>query len=401
MNQNHQTTQDRSEYRTGALEPVKQRSGLVVALLIVVAVLAGVVTILSVMNVRLFAQLHGQKSGALSLQLQPTNRAEKLQSPTESTVPAGEVIQLQPVPDRNTNGSATEELTLQQIYSQCVDSVVSVTCGEGASASHGTGVVLTGDGYIVTNAHVVQQARAITVQLNDGRQLDGALVGCDSPSDLAVVRVQAQDLTAAQFGTSDGLQVGEAICSIGNLLGAELRGTLTDGILCGINQTETADGRPVTLLQTNAATHSGSPLFNSYGQIIGITAQVDGRTGNGSVTFAVPSALVKNVVDQLISQGYVSGRPCVGITGEEVSEVYQYLYQLPEGLFITDITLGSDAEAKGLAQGDILISVDGEKITSLDALTQALYDYEVGDVIQVEIFRNNKHYIVELTVEEG
>lgn len=401
MNQNHQTTQDRSEYRTGALEPVKQRSGLVVALLIVVAVLAGVVTILSVMNVRLFAQLHGQKSGALSLQLQPTNRAEKLQSPTESTVPAGEVIQLQPVPDRTTNGSATEELTLQQIYSQCVDSVVSVTCGEGASASHGTGVVLTGDGYIVTNAHVVQQARAITVRLNDGRQLDGALVGCDSPSDLAVVRVQAQDLAAAQFGTSDGLQVGEAICSIGDLLGGELRGTLTDGILCGINQTETADGRPVTLLQTNAATHSGSPLFNSYGQIIGITAQVDGRTGNGSVTFAVPSALVKNVVDQLISQGYVSGRPCVGITGEEVSEVYQYLYQLPEGLFITDITLGSDAEAKGLAQGDILISVDGEKITSLDALTQALYDYEVGDVIQVEIFRNNKHYIVELTVEEG
>lgn len=401
MNQNHQFTQDRSEYRTGTLEPVKHQSGLVVILLIAVAVLAGVVTILSVMNVRLFAQLNGQKSGDLSLQLQPTNRAEKVLSSTESTIPSGEVIQLQPVPDRTTNGVATEGLSLQEIYSQCIDSVVSVTCGEGDSGSYGTGVVITEDGYIVTNAHVVAGSKGITVQLSDGRQFGGTVVGSDAASDLAVIRVQAEDLVAAEFGTSDSLQVGESVCAIGDPLGVELRGTLTDGILCGINQTVAADGRPMPLLQTNAAPHAGSPLINSYGQIIGIAAQVDGRTGTGSVSFAVPSAVVKNVVDQLISQGCVTGKPCVGITGEGVSEVYQYLYQLPEGLFITGITLGSDAEAKGLSQGDILISIDGEKITSVEAFTQALYGYEVGDVIQVEFFRNNNHYIVELTVEEG
>lgn len=394
---------DQSMYRTGTVEPPRKHGALMVLLLIAVIVLAGIVTILSVMNVRLFTQLKVQKS-ELSLSLQPTDRTDRTSlHETETKSPSEEIIQLQPVPNSSGDSSTGNGLSLQQIYARCIDSVVSISCTWEDSSSCGTGVVVTENGYIVTNSHVVENASQITVRLSDDRTLNASVIGCDSTTDLAVIQIPAGNLMAAQFGSSEELQVGDAVCAIGDPLGVELRGTLTDGIISAINRKTTADGRPMTLLQTNAAPnpgHAGSPLINSYGQVIGISAQVEGYAGNADVGFAVPSAVVKNVVDQLILQGYVSGRPFVGITGEGVSEVHQILYQLPAGLFITDITMGSDAEAKGLAQGDILISIGGHKVTDVEDLTQALYRYEIGDAVQVEIFRNNKHYVVELTVEE-
>ena len=400
---------DRGSYRTGSVEVPKRRSGLVALLLILVVVLMGIVVILSAVNVKLFAQLNGQQDGDMSLSIQPTDRADTPSLPEVTTSQEKEtIIQLQKPPAEAENFSQDSSLSLQQIYSQCIDSVVSITCHNGSSDSSGTGVVISQDGYIVTNCHVVEDAQQILVQLDDQRQLIASLVGADAASDLAVIHVDATDLTAAVFGDSDSLQVGDAVCAIGDPLGVELRGTMTDGIISAINRDITTGGRTMTLIQTNAALNagnSGGPLINSYGQVIGINTMkigdymnVNGVEGLG---FAIPSTTVKSVVDQLILQGYVSGRPFLGITGEQVSEVHRYYYGLPEGLFITEIMAGSDAQSKGLMEGDILISLDGVKITDPEQLTQLLYGYEVGDTIQVVIFRRDRQYTVELTIEEA
>lgn len=164
----------------------------------------------------------------------------------------------------------------------------------------------------------------------------------------------------------------------------------------------------MTLIQTNAALNSGNsggPLINSFGQIIGINtmkiSDYHNSAGVEGLGFAIPSTMVKEIVDQLIQKGYVSGRPYLGITGETVSTLYQYYYRLPKGIFITDVDTDSDAAQKGLQAGDILVSIDGKVITSAEELATLLYNYQVGDTIEVVIYRNNRSHTVELLVEEA
>ena len=397
---------DRGEYRTGSVEPTRKHSVLVPVLLILVVVLMGLITILSVVNARLFAKLNGQQQGDLSLSLQPSKTPTT--TPKETTVELGdreETIVLQDLPTSTGSTLQSDGLPLQQIYSQNIDSVVAVICHNDQESHYGTGVVISQDGYIVTGHTVVADAQQILVQLGDQRQLMASLVGTDAATDLAVLHVDATDLTAAGFGDSELVQVGDTVCAIGDPLGAELPGTMTDGIICAINKDISTGGRTMTLLQTNAMLDPGSPLINRFGQVVGINTNKPGDdlgiTGMDGLGFAIPSATVKSVVDQLIHQGYVSGQPFLGIQGEAVSEVHRHYYGLPEGLVITQISDGSDAQIKGLSEGDILVSVDGISISDVEGLTKALYDYEVGDTIQVVIFRQNTQYVFELTIEEA
>jgi serine protease Do len=268
--------------------------------------------------------------------------------------------------------------------------------------------VLAENGYIVTNCHVVESANAITVQLSDDRVFRASLVGADETSDLAVLYVDAQDLAPAQFGDSDTLRVGDTVCAIGDPLGVELRGTMTNGIISAINRDITTNGRTMTLIQTNAALNSGNsggPLINNYGQVVGINTMKIGdymsSAGVEGLGFAIPSTTVVDIVSQLINQGYVSGRPCIGFTGEPVSALYQYYYRLPEGLFITEVTNDSDAAHQGLTSGDILVTLDGTGITTMDELTSFLYSCEVGDTVEAVIYRGKKYYTISLTIEEA
>ena len=174
----------------------------------------------------------------------------------------------------------------------------------------------------------------------------------------------------ATFGDDRSLRVGDAVVAIGDPLGIRLRGTMTDGIISAISRDLEVDGRVMTLLQTNAALNSGNsggPLINCYGQVIGINTLKIGvftdNAGAEGLGFAIPSTTVKEIADQLIAQGYVSGRPAIGITGEPVSSFYQFYYNLPAGLYITNVEYGSDARKKGIEQGDILMSIDGNRIT--------------------------------------
>lgn len=406
---------DKGSYRTGSVEPPKKHSALVAFLLIAVVLLVGVIAILGVMNVKLFSKLSQTPDDqmAVSLQIPPEG---DLQAVPETTIPNETLsaprkettIQLQEQPQTVENVPQEGGLSLQAIYSQCIDSVVSITYQSGSSGSTGTGVVISDTGYIVTNCHVVEGATQIVVQLSDERKLQATLIGADKASDLAVLLVDAEELTPATFGDSEALRVGDMVCAIGDPLGVELRGTMTNGIISAINRDITTGGRTMTLIQTNAALNSGNsggPLINCFGQVIGINTMKIGdymsASGVEGLGFAIPSTTVKSIVDQLIAQGYVSGRPYIGIDGEEVSDLYQYYYRLPEGLFLTEVVSGTDAQTKGLLEGDILISLDGTKITNAEDLTTVLGGYEVGDTIEAIIFRNNRQYSVELTVEEA
>ena len=406
---------DDSVYGNGPTEPPKNRGALVALMLILIIFLCGIVTMLSLMNIRLFRELNTDKREeelAISFTTEPTTEAVEKTAPTQPAAPAAvsapnATMNLQAAPKGIDNIPEGGGMSLQDIYTLNIPSVVSITCQGSRSASSGTGVVLSVDGYIVTNAHVVENAHTYTVQLTDDRTFSARLVGCDDISDLAVLHIDCTDLTPAQFGDSSTLRVGDTVVAIGDPLGAAFRGTYTNGIVSAINRDVDMNGRTMTLIQTNAALNSGNsggPLINCYGQVIGInTMKIGAFTDTAGVEglgFAIPSTQVKEIVDQIIAQGYVSGRPTLGITGEALSTFYQHYYRMPAGLYITEVDPGSDAASKGIQEGDMLLYLDDTRIVSADDLKTAIYEYEVGEVVEVIIYSRGQQYRMELTLGE-
>jgi len=417
-NHNSPEPWDRDSFRTGSTKPPKSRGGLIAVLLICVILLCSISGALGILNIRLFSRLQQEKEGSLSFydgtnstSPLPSNTAEdpKTTEPHSVTKPTGDAaLDLKPAPEGMENIPQYEGLSLQQIYEQAIDSVVSITCTLENGGSSGTGVVLSKNGYIVTNCHVVEGATAIEALFTDGRELSARIIGADAVSDLAVLWVDAEDLTPAQFGDSSTLRVGDVAVAIGDPLGVELRGTMTDGIVSAINRNVTTGGRTMTLIQTNAALNSGNsggPLLNCYGQVIGInTMKIGAFTDSAGVEglgFAIPSTTVKEIVDQLIAQGYVSGRPTLGLSLRETSATERQFYRLPNGLLVTEVTEGSDAALKGLKPGDILAQLDGTAISGQDSLDAVLYSHKVADTLEAVIYRSGRYYSVQLVLEEA
>ena len=402
-------------YGTGPTQPPKERGGLMAVMLILVIFLFGIITVLGILNIRLFQELKLKKQET-ELPISFTTEAtlppetEAIALPEEAAVNQDvqqSSLQLQQTPQSRENIPVEGGLSLQEIYSRNIHSVVSISCTGYNSGSTGTGVILSADGYIVTNAHVVDGAGSINVQLTDDRVLAAVLIGSDEISDLAVLQIDATDLVPAQFGDSAQLRVGDTVAAIGDPLGVKYRGTYTDGIVSAINRDVDMDGRTMTLIQTNAALNSGNsggPLINCYGQVIGINTMKIGAftdsAGVEGIGFAIPSITVKDIVDQLITQGYVSGRPTLGIEGEALSSFYQHYYRLPAGLYITQVEAGCDAHQKGIQDGDMLLSVDNQRITTMDELKSVLFDREVGETVEVIIYRSGERYRVQLTLGE-
>nr|MBQ8244423.1 trypsin-like peptidase domain-containing protein [Oscillospiraceae bacterium] len=354
------TDWDDSIYGTGPTQPPKSRGGIVALMLILIIFLCGIITVLGVLNVRMFQQLKDRERNELSISFttEPVQQETESMAASEPVHPPADAqmatMQLQQTPAGAENIPQPEGLSLQEIYSRNIGSVVSISCSQIQSSSTGTGVILSEQGYIVTNAHVVEGAVTISVQLTDNRVFYAELIGSDEVSDLAVLRIEAEGITPAQFGDSAGLRVGDTVAAIGDPLGVKFRGTYTNGIVSAINRDVDIDGRTMTLIQTNAALNSGNsggPLINCFGQVIGINTMKIGaftdKAGVEGLGFAIPSATVKDVVDQLIRQGYVSGRPTLGIEGEALSTFYQHYYRLPAGLYVTSVDRGSDAHSKG------------------------------------------------------
>ena len=298
-----------------------------------------------------------------------------------------------------------EEMSLQELYAACADSIVAI-CGyvDGHVGYYwGTGVILSADGLILTNTHVIDGCDSATVTLYDDSVYDAKLVGADAISDLAVLQIEAKNLPAATFGESAALTVGDRVAAIGNPLSEVFRSTLTDGIISAIERGISYNGRSMTLLQTNTALNqgnSGGALFNMYGQVIGVT-NMKMRSAYSSIEgigFAIPSTTVQEVVDALVSAGEVRGRPSIGITlGAIPANALEY-YDLPEGLYVSDVTKGSNAEAKGILPGDIILKVNGIEVSTTSQVNDIKNELEVGDSMTFTIWREGEELEIEVTL---
>ena len=415
--QQHNDPWDESVYGTGRVNPPKNHGGLIAFLLVLVIFMLGLVSAMGFLNVRLFAQLRGTGEPDSN----PVDFvAEEATAPTEAmpSVLAPEQLEnadsehaclsLKQSPDSVENVLQEGGLSLQEIYRRSIDSVVSIATVGSTGSSSGTGVIFSSNGYIVTNAHVIEDAVQVTVTLTDGRIFRASAVGSDSASDLAVLRIHGESLPAAEFGDSSALRVGDSVVAIGDPLGEQFRGTMTDGIVSAINRDVETHGRTMTLIQTNAALNpgnSGGPLINCYGQVIGFnTLKIANFTSSSSVEglgFAIPSTTVKEIVDQLISQGYVSGRPTLGLTGDSISTFYQRYYRIPAGLYVTHLEEGGPARAAGIQQGDIILSIAANRIKSMEDLSNLLYSMEVGDSVEVVLYRSGRQYHTQITLAEA
>lgn len=275
--------------------------------------------------------------------------------------------------------------------------------------STGSGVIIDGQkGYIVTNYHVVEGADRLEVTLSGGQSYPAQLVGGDSQSDLAVLKIDAQNLPQATLGDSDRLKVGEMAVAIGNPLGEEFAGSVTYGVISALNRKITVEARPgeeVTLnvIQTDAAINpgnSGGALVNSRGEVIGINSVKIQRTDVEGMGFAIPISEAKPIIRQLIEQGYVS-RPFLGIYNfQEITPQMAQWYDLPVGVYVGGVFPGGPAEKAGMQAEDIITALDGKEISSVADLQEFLNQKQVGDVVDVTVARGGRKLTLRITLGE-
>lgn len=294
-----------------------------------------------------------------------------------------------------------QSLSFQEIYERVFPSIVSIQAYGAAGAYEGTGVVMTADGYVLTNHHVISGCSSAEVVLSDGTRYEARLAGSDAESDLAVLKVDAAGLIPAEFGNSDQLRVGDTALAIGNPLGSELFGTLTEGIISAINRDVNVEGFDMSLIQTTAALNpgnSGGALLNSAGQVVGITnmkMMSDYETIEG-LGFAIPTVWAKEVVDTLLAKGAITGRPTIGVTCRTVLSQDALVSGPESGVYIETVTPQGPAAQAGVQPGDVIIKANGWTISNLDDLTAVRDKAGVGGTLELTIWRSGE--TLELTL---
>ena len=312
----------------------------------------------------------------------------------------------------------SKELTTAEIYAKYVNSCVGITVdivstnifGQTVTgAAAGSGFVITEDGYILTNYHVIDGANSIKVTFDNGKEYTATYVGGEEKSDIAVIKVDATGLTPVVIGKSSDMLVGEQVTTIGNPLG-ELTFSESTGIISALDRSITmSDGRQMNMIQTDCAINSGNsggPLFNSHGEVIGIVSAKYSSGSNSSsasvegLGFAIPMDDVASMVSDLVKNGYVTGKPILGISVADVDESVTS-YGVPQGAIIRVVTPDLCGAKAGLQAGDIVTKIDNTDVTSASDLTSAIGNYKPGDKVTLTIFRSGETKTVEVTLEES
>ena len=288
-----------------------------------------------------------------------------------------------------------EALDAQEVYNQVVKSTVAITAsrtGETTDSS-GTGIIATSDGYIITNAHVVLNTKSVlvTVTTYDGQQYDAVVVGMDRTTDLAIIKTNDYGFTPAQFGDSDQLSIGEWVVAIGNPGGERFASSLTRGIISGLDRAvERYSEDGMTFIQTDAAINpgnSGGPLVNMYGQVVGINAAKITTTEIEGICFAIPTNIAKDVINDIVKNGYVSDRVRLGVTIRGLSSYEAEMYNVPQGLVIVGFSSDSEIPSKGAEIGDIITAINGVNTTSSNTLYNELEKFKAGEKVKLTIYR--------------
>lgn len=325
-----------------------------------------------------------------------------------STSDSAPTLQINSKPESDSSNSSdnydtADGMAGEDIYKKVNPSVVSVISTTSEGTGSGSGVIMSKDGYIITNNHVVDGAQSVSVQLSDDTSLDAEIIGTDEQTDLAVIKVTpTSDLTAAEFGDSDELEPGEYAYAIGSPGGVQFANTITGGRISAINRDLTVNDRVMTLIQTDASINngnSGGALINKYGQVVGITSAKLSGNAFGSATvegmgFAIPINTAKDIVDELIQNGYVSGRPSIGITGQNVESADGKV----SGVQVYSIDSRAKAAGEGLQVGDVITAVDGTPTPDMDKVNELKQDKKAGDKLTLSVYRISTGKTLNITI---
>lgn len=299
-------------------------------------------------------------------------------------------------------------LSLQELYQKVAPSVVVVSAQGVTDSSCGTGVILTEDGYLLTNAHTVSDRAQLEVTLSDGTDYDAAFVGLDTESDLAVLKLSVEGLTPAEFGSTEDVLVGDEVVVFSNVFGKEMAGTMTEATVSAINDSVSVGELSMQVIQLNAkglSSEGGGIVVNSAGQVIGIgVRQIGGYRSYDNdigVGFALSSQQSRELVNDLLAYGSVGDSISLGIEVTEITAPMRSYWRLPEGVLISKLTLNGDAYRAGLRPGDVLLSIGDDLVDSLSNYLDALGKYDIGDTVRVTLYRSGNYYYTDITITEN
>ena len=314
----------------------------------------------------------------------------------------------------------TNGLTPQDVYENYVNAVVAIS-NEGTTtnifgqtsqtASSGSGMIISEDGYILTNNHVVEDAESLTVTMTSGEEYPATVIGADEVNDVALIKIEGTGFPTVSIGDSDSIAVGQQVCAIGNPLG-ELTNTLTVGYVSALDREiyESSTGTSISMFQTDCAINSGNsggPIFDMSGNVIGITtakystSSLSSSASIEGIGFCIPINDAMDIVSDFLTYGYVRGRASMGITCQTISSTVTQYYNLPTGVYVVSVVEGTGAEAAGLQEGDIICSMDGTATESVSDLKTLLKDYDPGDTAELEVYRNGETLTINITLDES
>ncbi len=324
-----------------------------------------------------------------------SNEAPELVINNKPTNPAGSV-------------DDASSLSGERVYEKVSPSVVGIVVYSSQTnttpSGEGSGIIISSDGYIVTNEHVVDEAKLIEVVLNNGERYTAKLMGYDKQTDLAVIKIDAENLVKAELGNSDELKPGEVVYAIGNPGGMEFASSITNGIISGVDRliTNSSTGYVMNCIQTSAAINpgnSGGALVDGYGRVVGISVAKISSTSYEGMGFAIPISDCVELIEDLIEYGYIKGRPLLGITYQSISSQVAQYYRIPAGLLVQSIDPESDAYAKGLRPGDTITEINGQSVESASEVFAIMQKCKAGDTIKLKVYR--KGYTSEMSVVLG
>ena len=400
-------TNPMSGYNVGGSEPPKKKGGVsgkvVVAAALVCALIGGAVG-----------------GGAVLLTRHDRNTEdnavlEASTSEEDSSTDDNSVIRSKTI-DVTTNSTSTE-MTPQDVYENYVNAVVlvynqgttSTYWGQAESQSSGSGMIISKDGYVLTNNHVVEGAEKLTVMTTSGEEYDATVIGADEVNDVALLKIEGdEDFPTVSIGDSDQIEVGEQVCAIGNPLG-ELTNTLTVGYVSALDReiSESSTGTTINMFQTDCAINSGNsggPIFDMNGNVVGITTAKYSSSGYSNaasvegIGFCIPINDAMSIVNDLMQYGYVKGRVSMGVSVRAMDTTVAQYYNLPTGVYVAGVTSGSAAENAGIQEGDMICAIDGDETASVAALKQKLKDYKPGDTATVSIYRSSTGEKLDVTI---